>query len=66
MSNASALLGGAPVGFVNMYKNGTGFQNEFYGGVTQTQTIGVGDGSTSKFSSGVGFGGSAGSVLLRR
>ncbi len=53
VSNASTLLGGAPVGFLNMYKNGTGFQNEFYGGVTQTQTIGVGDGSTATFSSGV-------------
>ena len=63
VSNASTLLGGAPVGFLNMYKNGTGFQNEFYGGVTQTQTIGVGDGSTATFSSGVGFGGSAGSGL---
>ncbi len=63
VSNASALLGGAPVGFVNMYKNGTGFQNEFYGGVTQTQTIGVGDGSTATFSSGMGFGGSVGSAL---
>ena len=56
--NASALLGGAPVGFLNMYKNGTGFQNEVYGGVTQTQTIGLGDGSTTTFSSGAGFGGS--------
>ena len=62
-SNASALLGGAPVGSVNMYKNGTGFQNEFYGGVTQTQTIAIGDGSTSTFSSGIGFGGSIGVAL---
>lgn len=58
IQNASALLGGAPVGFLNMYKNGTGFQNEVYGGVTQTQTIGLGDGSTTTFSSGAGFGGS--------
>ena len=61
--NASALLGGAPVGFANMYKNGTGFQNQFYGGVTQTQTIAIGDGATSQFSSGIGFGGSVGTAL---
>ena len=60
--NASALLGGAPVGFVNMYKNGSGFQNQFYGDVTQTQTIAIGDGSTSQFSSGIGFGGSVGTA----
>ncbi|HTV28749.1 MAG TPA: hypothetical protein VMF32_13270 [Xanthobacteraceae bacterium] len=48
---------GAPLGFENMYKNGTGFQNEFYGGVTQSQTIGVGDGSSTTFSSGIGYGG---------
>jgi hypothetical protein len=58
IGNTSALLGGAPVGFLNMYKNGTGFQNEFYGGVPQTQTIGLGNGSTTTFSSGAGFGGS--------
>ena len=62
-TNASALLSGAPVGIDSMYKNGTGFQNEYYSGVTQTHTIGVGDGSTSKFSSGIGFGGSVGSAL---
>jgi hypothetical protein len=55
--SASALLG-APVGSLNMYKNGTGNQNWIYGGVTQTQTIGIGNGSTTTFSSGVGYGGS--------
>ena len=55
-TNASAILG-APFGFDNGYKNGTGFQNEFYGGVTQSQTIGIGDGSSTIFSSGAGYGG---------
>ena len=61
LQNGSAQLGGAPVSLDNMFKNGSGYQNEFYGGVTQTQTIGVGDGSTTTFSSGAGFGGSVGS-----
>ena len=56
-TNASAILGGAPFGFDNGYHNGTGFQNEFYGGVTQSQTIGVGDGSSTTFSSGAAYGG---------
>ena len=56
-ANASAILGGAPFGFDNGYHNGTGFQNEFYGGVTQSQTIGVGDGTSTTFSSGAGYGG---------
>lgn len=55
--NASAILGGAPFGSDNGYKNGTGFQNEYYGGVTQSQTIGIGDGSSTTFSSGIGYGG---------
>ncbi|HEY1780305.1 MAG TPA: hypothetical protein VGG79_07720 [Roseiarcus sp.] len=57
-ANASSLMGGAPVGLLNMYKNGSGGQNWFYSNVTQTQTIGIGDGSTSTVSSGAGFGGS--------
>jgi hypothetical protein len=59
--NASALLGGAPVGLLNMYKNGTGNQNWIYGNVIQSQTIGIGNGSTTTFSSGAGYGGSVSS-----
>ena len=55
-TNASAILG-TVFGFDDGYHNGTGFQNEFYGGVTQSQTIGVGDGSSTTFSSGAGYGG---------
>ena len=60
LQNGSAQLGGAPLGLDDMFKNGSGFQNQFYGGVTQTQTVGVGDGSSTTFSSGAGFGGSVG------
>jgi len=55
--NANTVLDGAIFGFDDGYHNGTGFQNEFYGGVTQSQTIGVGDGSSTTFSSGAGYGG---------
>jgi hypothetical protein len=58
--NASAQLGGAPVGRVDLLFNGSESQNIFFDGVPQTQTIGVGDGSTAHFSSGPMFGGSTG------
>jgi hypothetical protein len=54
--NTSAQIG-APAGLLNMYKNGTGNQNWIHGQVEQTQTIGLGDGSTTTFSSGAGYGG---------
>ena len=54
--NAGALSG-APVSLSNMYKNGSGFQDNIYAGVTQSQTIGLGTGSQTVFSSGAAFGG---------
>ena len=53
---ASAQLGGAPVGLVNFYKNGSGSEGNL-SGVTQTQTIGLGTGSQTVYSSGAAFGG---------
>ena len=63
-NNASSMLGGAPVGLASWLKNGTGTQNILYDNTPQTQTIGVGDGSTTTFSSGMAYGGSVGSATV--
>ncbi len=60
--NGVTAMSGAPVGLVNMGKNGTSFEALFYDEIPQTQTIGIGDGSTTTFSSGIGYGGSVGSA----
>ena len=61
MQNGTITSGGAPIGVVNMLKNGTNETNYFYGLLPQTQSIGIGDGSTTIFSSGAGYGGNFGS-----
>ena len=60
IQNGNSTSGGAPIGIVNMLKNGTGEANYFYGNITQTQSIGIGDGSSKVFSSGAGYGGNSG------
>jgi hypothetical protein len=60
--NASSMLGGSPVGIASMFKNGTNFSNVTYNNLTQTQSIGTGDGSTATFSSGLAYGGSVGTA----
>jgi hypothetical protein len=54
INNANAALG-IPVSISDMYKNGSG--QTMFGGVAQTQTVGIGTGSQVVFSSGAGFGG---------
>ena len=61
MIENGASTSGAPIGIVNMLKNGTGEQNYFYGNTTQTQTLGIGNGSSTVFSTGAGYGGNFGS-----
>jgi hypothetical protein len=55
---------GAPAAVAGMFKDGTSFAQEWYGYVPSTQTIGVGDGSTVRFSSGAGYGGSTGNAYV--
>ncbi len=62
--NASSMLGGAPIGIASMFKNGTNFSNVTYNNLTQTQSIGIGDGSTATFSSGLAYGGSVGTATV--
>lgn len=52
----AATISGAPIGLNNQTKNGTGFQSMFYDNIAQAQTIGIGDGSTKVFASGLGYG----------
>jgi hypothetical protein len=54
VNGANAALS-TPVSISSMYRNGSGLS--VFGGVAQTQTVGIGTGSQTVFSSGAGFGG---------
>ena len=55
--NASSMLDWAPVGLVNFFRGGTGWSAIYQSLYPGTQTIGIGDGASTTFSSAPGYGG---------
>lgn len=67
IQNINKILAGSgitvPVGLVNMGRNGVSFINQWWDNLPQAQTLGIGDGSSTVFSSGAGFGGTVGGSM---